>query len=139
MKRLLSWTLCMLMTLSISSQTLKPVIRLDSKDTFFCFNLEQSRRIAKELVNGRYCDSISHATEVKLVQMEMLTNLKDTTILVLKQKITGQDFALRKSDELIHEQDLSIRGLSRQLKSTKVQRVILIICSSLLATGLAIK
>jgi hypothetical protein len=109
------------------------------KDTFLCFNLEQSRRIAKQLAWSQYCDSISKVAEVKLNQVQRLTDLKDTAIFILRQKVILKNRALEKSDEIIARQEVNIRGLSKQLRSVKVQRVLLVLCSILLAANLAVK
>ncbi len=139
MKKLLSLILCMSMALSGSSQTLKPRIQLGSNDTFLCFNLAQSRLLAKELLRGRYCDSIASANEKKIGQLCDLSQVKDSTIHFLKQQVTVQDCALEKSDQIIQQQDQKITVLSLQLKGTRRQRTVLIVCSVLLAVSLALK
>lgn len=127
------------MTLSGSSQTFKPRIQLDSNDTFLCFNLSQSRQLAKELVKSRYCDSINAANEVKVGQLCQLSHVKDSTIQFLREQVTLQDCALEKSDQLIRQQDRSIANLTLNLKGTRRQRTVLVVCSILLAVSLVLK
>ncbi len=129
----------MWMALSGSSQIFKPTIQLGSNDTFLCFNLVQSRLLAKELVKSQYCDSINSANEIKIGQLCQLSQVKDSTIHFLKEQVTVQDCALEKSDQLIRQQDKSINKLTLGLKGTRRQRTVLIVCSVLLALSLVLK
>lgn len=129
----------MWMALSGSSQIFKPTIQLGSNDTFLCFNLTQSRLLAKELVKSQYCDSINSANEIKIGQLCHLSQVKDSTIHFLKEQISVQDCALEKSDQLIGQQDKSINKLNLSLKGTRRQRTVLIVCSVLLALSLVLK
>lgn len=127
------------MALSGSSQNLKPRIQLGSNDTFLCFSLAQSRLLAKELVKGRYCDSMTTANEAKIMQLCQLSQVKDSTIHFLREQVSVQDCALEKSDQIIRQQDQSITTLSSRIKGTRRQRTVLIVCSVLLAVSLALK
>ena len=129
----------MWMALSASSQTFKPQIQLGSNDTFLCFNLVQSRLLAKELVKSRYCDSINAACEVKIGQLCQLSQLKDSTISLLKEQVMVQDCALEKSDQIILHQEQSLNDLSRYLKTARRQRTVLLVCSVLLAVSLILR
>ena len=80
----------MVMSFSIFSQGIKPRIQLIGKDTFFCFTIPQSKIIAKDLEKGRYCDSIRIQTECELEAIKEQTQAKDTTILILQEKIRNQ-------------------------------------------------
>ncbi len=139
MKKLVSLILCMWMALSGSSQNLKPRIQLGSNDTFLCFSLAQSRLLAKELVKGRYCDSMTTANEAKIMQLCQLSQAKDSTIHFLREQVSVQDCALEKSDQIIRQQDQSITTLSSRIKGTRRQRTVLIVCSVLFAVSLALK
>lgn len=58
MKELGLLTALVVMSFIGFSQTLKPKIIIEGKDTSFSFNIQDSKFLAKTIVGNRYCDSI---------------------------------------------------------------------------------
>ncbi len=121
------------------SQGLKPRIQLNKGDTFLCFNLAQSRELAKELLRGRYCDSLNSANEAKIALQSQLSEVKDTTINFLRQQVSVQGNALEKSGQIISQQGEDLNTAKLQIKSARRQRTVLIVCSLILLTSLVLK
>lgn len=94
------------------SQGLKPRIEQVGKDTFFCFNLVQSREIAKQIEEKIYCDSINTGLETEIALLNAQTCNRDSTILLLQ--LEGINHNL-----IISNQEGIIANVNSQLKQTQ--------------------
>lgn len=100
------------MSFTTISQTLKPRIRPEGKDTLFCFTLPQSKIIAKHMENARYCDSILKKTECEVEFLNQLQSIKDSSISTLTMKAGNRQ-------SLIANQEKQITNLNTELIKTQ--------------------
>ena len=96
------------MSFSQTLTSLTPKIRLENKDTLFCFTMPQVTIIATHLVNSQYCDSLQTSCETQMTQAAELVTLKDSAICILEDKISNQS-------SMIRDYQLSVDLLQRQL------------------------
>lgn len=87
MKQLLASLILMLTAFTGSSQTLKPQVRLENKDTLFCFSFPQAATIAAHLVNSRFCDSLQILCEKQVGLSARLIATKDSSVCILEDQL----------------------------------------------------
>ncbi len=69
------------------SQGLRPSdIIFKNNDTLFCWNINQSKHLAKKIIHGEFCDSISDLQEQELVSKDSIINIQKLYISTLALK-----------------------------------------------------
>ncbi len=96
------------------SQMLKPSdVIFKGGDTLFCFNISQSRILAKKIIAAEYCDSIS------LIQSQEIA-LKDS-VNVLHGRIANNLYIEKNNlEKAIGLKDIIISTRERELKREKI-------------------
>lgn len=69
MKGLGLWIICLIVSLTVSSQTLKPTKIQKDSTVYRCFDELQTKAIVKIIVGNQYCDSIQNVN-AQLVTMQ---------------------------------------------------------------------
>ena len=110
------------MSFTASSQHLTPKIRLENKDTLFCFTIPQSKVIAKHLENSRYCDSTLAQTENQVELLNQLQVVNDSSMLVMKMKTENQQTMLDNQDAVIGGLNLKLEQSEKKFKSERWQK-----------------
>lgn len=110
------------MSFTVSSQSLKPKVRLENKDTLFCFTIPQSKVIAKHLENSRYCDSVLAQTESRVELLNVLSAVKDSSLLVIKVKTDNQQIMLENQEDVIGNLNLKLEQTEKKFKSERWQK-----------------
>lgn len=122
MRKLMPLILSLTMSFSGSSQSLKPKVRLENKDTLFCFTIPQSKVIAKHLENSRYCDSVLTQTENEVELLNQLQTVKDSSLLIMKMKTENQQTMMINQNAVIGDLNLKLEQTEKKLKSERWQK-----------------
>lgn len=122
MKKLMPLILLLTMSFSVSSQSLKPKVRVENKDTLFCFTIPQSKVIAKHLENSRYCDSVLTETENQVELLNQLQVVNDSSLLVMKMKTENQQTMIANQQEVIGDLDLKLKQSEKKFKNERWQK-----------------
>lgn len=139
MKRNISWIAALLLSWSASSQTLKPVLRLENKDTLVCFTINQSRSIANYITDGLACDSVNVEQERLISTMGKEISLKDSAFYYSMQRNFALQEQLNNTQQITAELNASVARYKKRFTALIVQRAALVICSVALSTALIIK
>jgi hypothetical protein len=105
-----------------SSQSLTPKVRVESKDTLFCFTIPQSKVIAKHLENSRYCDSVLIQTESQVELLNQLQAVNDSSLLVMKMKTENQQTMLANNQNVIADLNLKLEQGEKKFKNERWQK-----------------
>lgn len=105
-----------------SSQSLKPKVRVENKDTLFCFTIPQSKVIAKHLENSRYCDSVLIQTESQVELLNQLQAVNDSSLLIMKMKTENQQIMLVNNQNVIGDLNLKLEQTEKKFKSERWQK-----------------
>jgi hypothetical protein len=111
-----------MMSFSASSQSLIPKVRLENKDTLFCFTIQQSKVIAKHLENSRYCDSVLIQTENQVELLNQLQAVNDSSILIMKMKTENQQIMLANNQNVIGDLNLKLQQSEKKFKNERWQK-----------------
>lgn len=107
------------------SQNLEPIVYNFQNRKYFCFDVEQSRFIAKRLEYSLYQDSLIDTLKLRSYRWQHLLRKKDTTILKLESKI-GNFLRIQENDKThIQELNLIIKKQQKQIKRNKLQQWLL--------------
>lgn len=110
------------MSFSASSQNLTPKVRLENKDTLFCFNIQQSKVIAEHLENSRYCDSVLVQTENQVELLNQLQAVNDSSLLIMKMKTENQQTMIQNQEVVIGDMNLKLEQTEKKFKSERWQK-----------------
>lgn len=110
------------MSFTVSSQSLTPKVRLENKDTLFCFNIQQSKVIAKHLENSRYCDSVLVQTENQVELLNQLQAVNDTSLLIMKMKTENQQAMIVNQEAVVGDLNLKLEQTEKKFKSERWQK-----------------
>lgn len=110
------------MSFTASSQSLKPKVRLENKDTLFCFTIQQSKAIAKHLENSRYCDSVLIQTENQVELLNQLQVVNDSSLLIMKMKTENQQTMIDNQQAVIGDLNLKLNQTERKVKNERWQK-----------------
>ena len=136
-KKSIPLLLCLLWTCTAISQNLKPIVQRINHEQHFCFDLSQSRYIAKALVRQSYQDSLIKALEKKTDTWAELTRHKDSIITTLDVQIdTFEALQELKALELSSHKAI-VKRQKKEIRQRKLQNWILG-GGLLVITGLAI-
>lgn len=105
-----------------SSQSLTPKVRVESKDTLFCFTIPQSKVIAKHLENSRYCDSVLIQTERQVELLNQLQAVNDSSILIMKMKMENQQTMLTNNQTVIGDLNVKLEQSEKKFKNERWQK-----------------
>ncbi|MBS1635356.1 MAG: hypothetical protein JST26_05490 [Bacteroidetes bacterium] len=139
MKTLITWIALIAMSCMASSQSLTPKILLQGQDTLFCFNMGQSKTIAHNLLQGRYCDSLLQATELQNQQACDLQAASDSSIQILKTKVSNQGVIMLNDQKQITELKLNLEQKDKNFKNQRLQKGLFMGLSLILGTCLILK
>lgn len=139
MKNNTYWIAALLLSLSASSQTLKPILRLQNNDTLLCFSINQSRVIAKYISEAQFCDSIKVKQDSLICIMKEELSLKDSAFYCLNQRNDILHREIENGHLIKAELNTSVGRYKKRFTSLIVQRAALVICSIALSTALIIK
>ncbi len=115
------------------SQTLRPIVEILESDTLFCFNLPQSRELAKIITEGIYSDSIAISLSTENQRLYSLMEVKDKQISNLNATIDLKDQVTKNLDQSVISLTQHVEERDRQLRKSKRQKKWLLIgLSSLL-------
>jgi len=104
------------------SQDLKPLVQNIDDQKYFCFNIKQSRFIAKQLESGLFQDSIIDVMKLRSFRWQLLTQKKDTIIFKLEDKVENLSLVNLNNKEQIKELNLAIKKQNRRIKRNKFER-----------------
>lgn len=121
------------------SQALSPKVIQQNTDTLFCFSLNQSRTIAKYLVQGRYCDSLLLQSEQQSRQLLQLKALADSSVQDLTRKSFNQDLLLRNQAREISGLNLKLTQRDKEFKAERWQKYLFLVSTVALGTWLLSK
>ena len=110
------------MSFTASSQSLTPEVRLENKDTLFCFKIQQSKVIARHLENSRYCDSVLVQTENQVELLNQLQAVNDSSILIMKIKTENQQTMIANQEAVIGDINLKLEQTEKKFKSERWQK-----------------
>lgn len=104
------------MTFTASSQILSPQVLLQGNDTLFCFSVIQSKIIAKELIGGRYCDSVNFELRKEITALSDINELQDSALLKLGRKIDNQQIIIYNQEAMIASANKRLFDSHREMK-----------------------
>ncbi|HSH66836.1 MAG TPA: hypothetical protein VLB84_13820 [Bacteroidia bacterium] len=110
------------MSFTASSQSLKPKVRLENKDTLFCFTIQQSKAIAKHLENSRYCDSVLVQTENQVELLNQLQAFNDSSLLIMKMKTENQLTMIQNQEAVVGDLNLKLSQTEKKFKNERWQK-----------------
>ncbi|MBI2271072.1 MAG: hypothetical protein HYU69_12070 [Bacteroidetes bacterium] len=122
MKKLMPLMLSLMMSFSVSSQSLTPKVVVQNKDTLFCFTIPQSKVIAKNLEGNRYCDSVLTQTENEVELLNQLQAVNDSSILILKMKTENQQSIIINQDAVIGNLDNDLKQSEKKIRRERWQK-----------------
>lgn len=122
MKKLMPLILLLTMSFTASSQSLKPKVRLENKDTLFCFTIQQSKAIAKHLENSHYCDSVLIQTENQVELLNQLQAVNDSSMLIMKMKTENQQTMIDNQQAVIGDLNLKLKQTEKKVKNERWQK-----------------
>lgn len=104
------------------SQNLKPIAQTISSKKYFCFDIQQSRFIAKRLEFSSFQDSLIDTLKLRSFKWRQLVQKKDTIIFKLESKVKNLSL-VQENDELqMQELNLIIKRQNKQIKRGKLER-----------------
>lgn len=111
------------------SQGLRPdKVFVQGKDTLLCFGPTKSRSIAKLIIQGQYCDSISVLQVEKITAQDTAISIQAQSIDLLWQQKKNLDYALAVKAKEIANLNLVIAGMDKEIlvrdKEIKRQKVL---------------
>ena len=104
------------------SQSLKPIVQKLNNDTLFCFNLSQSRELAKLLVSGAYNDSIAQSLSKESKRLYTVLDNKERQINNLNLKVTFTNQIVENQKENLRSLEGYLEQRDKKLKRVKRQR-----------------
>lgn len=113
------------MSFTASSQSLKPKVRWENKDTLFCFTIPQGKIIAKHLENSRYCDSVLVQTENQVELLNQMQVVKDSSLLIMKMKTENQQSIIDNQDAMIITLNNDFNKADKKFHSERWQKRVL--------------
>lgn len=122
MKKLMTLMLSLMMSFSVSSQSLIPKVQVQNKDTLFCFTIPQSKVIAKHLENSTYCDSVLIQTENEVNLLNQLQAVNDSSIMVLKMKTENQQSIIGNQDGIIQNLNTDLKRSEKKYRNERWQK-----------------
>lgn len=122
MKKLLPLILSLMMSYSVSSQSLIPKVQVQNKDTVFCFTIPQSKIIAKHLENSRYCDSLLIQTESEVELLNQLHAVKDSALLIMKMKTENQQYIIGNQEGIIQNLNTDLKRTEKRYRNERWQK-----------------
>lgn len=112
MKNIKLFSIILIMSFTSTSQTLKPRLIQEGKDTLFAFTVIQSKIIAGKLSNGIYCDSLETIKDNTI-------RLQDTIIFKQKQQIMIAKVMIDNDLSIIRNYETLETTLKQDLKLTQ--------------------
>ncbi|MDO9001018.1 MAG: hypothetical protein Q7W45_14725 [Bacteroidota bacterium] len=122
MKKLIPLMLSIMMSFSVSSQSLIPKVQVQNKDTLFCFTIPQSKVIAKHLENSTYCDSVLTQTENEVELLNQLQAVNDSSILVLTMKTGNQQHIINNQEGVIQNLNTDLKQSEKKYRNERWQK-----------------
>ncbi|MDO9184453.1 MAG: hypothetical protein Q7W13_00460 [Bacteroidia bacterium] len=122
MKKLIPLMLSIMMSFSVSSQSLIPKVQVQNKDTLFCFTIPQSKVIAKHLENSKYCDSVLTQTENEVELLNQLQAVNDSSILVLTMKTGNQQHIINNQEGVIQNLNTDLKQSEKKYRNERWQK-----------------
>lgn len=104
------------------SQDLQPIVRNINTNKYFCFDLSQSKYLAKRLEFSIYQDSIIDTLKLRNYRWQYLTQKKDTIIFKLERKVEHLNGIQYNDESQIQELNLIIKKQYKQIKRGKLER-----------------
>lgn len=114
--------LCLLWTCKVISQDLKPIVQEINSTQYFCFDLKQSRFLAKRLEYSLYQDSIIVTLKLRSLKWRQLVQKKDTIIFKLETKVENLSLVQENDQLQIGELNLTIKKQNKKIKRGKLER-----------------
>jgi len=111
-----------LWTCTAISQDLKPIVQDINNKQYFCFDIEQSRFLAKRLEFGLYQDSIIDTLKLRSFKWRQLVQKKDTIIFKLETKVVNLSLVQENDQSQIEELNLTIQKQNKRIKRGKLER-----------------
>ncbi len=104
------------------SQDLQPIVQDIKSKKYFCFDLAQSKYLAKRLEYSIYQDSIIDTLQLRNYRWQNLTQKKDTIIIKLERKVQNLVVIQDNDESHIQELNLTIKQQQKQIKRGKLER-----------------
>lgn len=104
------------------SQDLQPIVQDLNNKKYFCFDLSQSKYLAKRLEFSLYQDSIIDTLQLRNYRWQYLTQKKDMIIFKLERKVENLVVIQDNDESHIQELNLTIKRQHKQIKRGKLER-----------------
>lgn len=104
------------------SQDLQPILQNIKSKKYFCFDLAQSKFLAKRLEYSVYQDSIIDTLQLRNYRWQHLAKKKDTIIFKLERKVENLVVIQYNDESQIQELNLTIKQQQKQIKRGKLER-----------------
>lgn len=114
--------LCLLWTCTVISQNLKPIVQDIGNKQYFCFDIAQSRFLAKRLEYSLYQDSILDTLKLRSFKWRQLVQKKDTIIFKLEAKVENLSLVQENDQSQIEALNLTIQKQHKRIKRGKLER-----------------
>lgn len=98
------------------SQDLQPIVRNINSKKYFCFDLSQSKYLAKRLEFSLYQDSIIDKLQLRNYRWQCLAQKKDTIIFKLEHKVENLMVIQDNDQTKVQELNLTIKKQQKQIK-----------------------
>jgi hypothetical protein len=104
------------------SQDLKPTVQDINNKKYFCFDMEQSKFLAKRLAYGLSQDLMIDTLQLRDFRWQYLTKKKDSIIFKLERKVENLLVIKLNDDIHLKEQNLTIKKQNKRIKQGKLER-----------------
>ena len=104
------------------SQGLKPIVQQIDKDTFFCFALSQSRKIAQLLEKGFYKDSIASFLISENALLYQSIEKQDQMMALMESKAVNLENINKNQDANISLLEKTLIQKNRKIKRFRFQK-----------------
>lgn len=113
---------CLLWTCTVISQDLEPTVQHINNKKYFCFDIEQSRFIARRLEYSVFQDSILDTLKLKTLRWKLLLKKKDTIIFKLETKVEHLSLIQENDAAQMEQLNLVIKQQNKKIKRGKLER-----------------
>lgn len=118
------------------TSTLKPIVQVQGSDTVFVFTINQSKFIAKSILNGMYCDSLLLSLSNQIQSLNEVNKNCEGRIAFLKQVEFNSNSIIQNNLKEVDRLNKDLNNYKRKLNTqSRISGIIILV----LATFLIIK